>query len=147
MEGQQMTTKPMPIDALRRFTPTEFTSTVELNGATVMVATNNQFLADRLCEALAFPAVADSPVFSWRVVVEPDGELEFGSEPLSSHRLSHDGLAFVSIGQRNFFACDLQAREGVSFISERFVYDKMFLHEYFVPTLISLLKESLDAPS
>lgn len=141
-----MTTKPMPIDALRRFTPTRFTTTFELHGAAVMVATNSQFLTDRLVEALASPSLTDSPAFSWRIVVEPDCELELGTESHSSHRLSHDGLAFVSMGQRNFFACDFQAREGVSFISERFVHDERLFHEYFVPTLISLLNDSLDAP-
>jgi hypothetical protein len=141
-----VTTKPMAIDALRRFTPTRFTTTFELHGAAVMVATNSQFLADRLVEVLPSPALTDPPAFSWRIVVEPDCQLELGTESYSS-RLSHDGLAFVSMGQRNFFACDFQAREGVSFISERFVCDERLFHEYFMPTLISLLNDSLDAPS
>jgi hypothetical protein len=139
----------MLADALKRFTPTLIESTFALHGATVSVATNSQFLADRLLDAFASPdrEPVASPVFVWRVVVESDDDLELGTDPLSSQRLSLDGLAFVSIGQRSFLACDLQVRQGVSFLSKRFVYDQTLFRQHFLPALTSLVRESTEVAS
>jgi hypothetical protein len=137
----------MPADALRRFTPTLIESSFALHRATVSVATNCQFLADRLLDAFASPdrEPMAAPVFVWRVVVESDDDLELGTDPVGSRRLSLDGLAFVSIGQRSFLACDLQVRQGVSFMSKRFVYDETLFRQYFLPALTSLVIESTEA--
>jgi hypothetical protein len=138
----------MPIDALRRFTPIPLESTFVLRGSIFSVATNCQVLADRMLGALTPPApgLVSAPAFVWKVVVEAVNPLE-EIDSLTSHRLSHNGLAFVSIGRKSFLACDLQAHEGVAFVSRRLVDNENVFQEYFLPPLISLLKESLSAPS
>lgn len=131
----------MPMDALRRFTPTPFQNSFKVHGATVSVATNCQLLADRLLGALVPSEDVESPpAFGWRVVVEPDDDLETDIECLSSHRLQLNGLALVTIGQKTFLAWDMQAHEGVSFLSKLFVDSEKLFQQYFLPTLISALK-------
>lgn len=136
-------------DVLMRFTPTPFESAFEIHGATVNVATNCKVLADRLRTTFAhtISGFMRPSAFVWRVVVEPDDHPEVVTEFLSTQRLSHGGLAFVTIGRRNFFVCDLQAQEGVSFICECLAYDENLFRERFLPALASLVEESLAAAS
>jgi hypothetical protein len=143
-----MGTNPMPIDALRRFTPTPLENSFQVDGDTVSVATNCQLLADRLPGAPASPARErlSPPAAVWRVVVEPEDDVEIEIESLISQRISRDGLALVTIGQKSFLAWDMQAHEGVSFISERFVSDEKLFQQYFLEALISLVKESTETP-
>lgn len=76
--------------------------------------------------------------------MEPGHELEFDTDSLSIYRQSRDGLAFASIGRKSFLACDLQTRQGVSFISESLVLEEKLFQQHFLPTLTALLTESLD---
>lgn len=135
-------------DVLKRFVPTPVESAFELHGATVRVATNCRLLADRLLRAFgrSTRGVLNAPAVAWRVVVEPDDTLEVAPESLDGHRLSHGGLAFVTIGPKNFLACDLQGREGVAFISLSLAHDEKLFQQYFLPALVSLLNESLQVP-
>jgi len=131
----------MPIDALKRFTPTPFQNSFKVHGTTVSVATNCQLLADRLLGALV-PSedLERPPAFGWRVVVEPDDDPEINIECLSSHHLQLNGLALVTIGQKTFLAWDMEAHQGVSFLSKRFVDSEKLFQQYVLPTLISALK-------
>jgi hypothetical protein len=135
---------PMPIDALRRFTPTPLETTFEQDGVTVGVATNCQVLVDRILGALVVSGTGLLRLhsFTWRIVVEPDDQLELDTESLNGYRLTRGGLAFVSIGRRSFLACDLRTRQGVSFISECLAFEEGLFQRHFLPALIALLKES-----
>jgi hypothetical protein len=135
----------MHADSLRRFTETPFESTFAIGEATVRVATNYQSLADRLREvsATAAPKVAEGPVFFWRVVVEADDERE--PESMSVGQLNKDGLAFITLCLRSFLASDLEAREGIAFVSERFVHNEGLFHQYFLPALLSLSKGIIES--
>jgi hypothetical protein len=132
-------------DLLKRFTPTPIENMFDLRGATVKLETNSQVLADRLLCSLRRRVSETStvPDFVWRIVVEPDGEFEVRGMA-SDHRLSHQGLSFVTIGQKSFLASDLQTREGVAFISENIASNETLFRQYFLPELIALVKESLE---
>jgi len=141
--------QPFVPDLLKRFTPTPIANAFVLHGATVRVATNFPMLADRLQSILprAVSEASTEPDFVWRVVVEPDNEVEGWAMPSCGLRLSHNGLAFVSMGQKSFLASDLEARQGISFISESIASDERLFRQYFLPGIIALVKESLEQPS
>jgi hypothetical protein len=133
-------------DLLRRFTLTPLENTFDLHGVSVKVATNSQVLADRLLRALPLSAakIPTAPGFIWRVVVEPEDDLESQAMAPSGYRMSHEGLAFITIGQKHFLACDLQAHEGISFVSENIASDERLFRECFLPGFTTLVKESLE---
>lgn len=110
----------------------------------VRVATNHQFLADRLrgLSATEAPNVSNGTVFSWRVVVEAD---ERNPESTSVARLKKDGLALITLCQTSFLASDLQGREGIAFVSERFVHNEGLFQQYFLRALISLSKGTFES--
>jgi hypothetical protein len=131
-------------DLMKRFTETPFEIVLGLSGRSIRVQTNSQAIADQLQRTLSPCAsnALDMPDFVLRVVVEFDDDLDPERAP-TIHRLSHDGLSFVSLGQKSFVACDRQGREGICFISQNLVSDEKQLSGHFLPTVISLVKESL----
>jgi hypothetical protein len=134
-----------PIDLLKRFTPTPFEVAVVFSGTTFRLATNSDLVRDRLRMFLP-SAKAESngnAKLFWRIVVEPDPEP--CDEFPAVHRMSHGGLAFVRVGHRSFLAYDRQARHGISFISENLVRNEKMFSQYFLPALMSLLNESIEA--
>jgi hypothetical protein len=135
----------IPIDLLKRFTPTPFEVTFELSGATIHLTTNSEVMRDRL-RMFQPSAKAESQRHEWplwRIVVEPEGEAY--DESPSVHRLSHGELAFVRVGHTSFLAYDRQARQGISFISENLVRNEKMFIQCFLPALMSLLNESREA--
>jgi len=135
----------IPIDLLKRFTPTPFEVTLTLSGAMICLATNNDVMRDqlRMLEPSAKRESLRNERLFWRIVVEP--EREAYDESPSVHRLSHGGLAFVRIGHTSFLAYDQQARQGISFISENLIRNEKMFNQCFLPALISLLNESREA--
>lgn len=135
-------------DVLKRFIPTQVECALELHGTTFTVATNCQVLANRLLDAFARSAseVVSPRTVAWRVVVEPDDHLEVATTFLSGHRWSHGGLALVTIGPKHFLAFDLQAHQGISFISQNLAHNDGPFREYFLPAMLSLLNESIETP-
>lgn len=135
----------IPIDLLKRFTPTPLEVTFELSGATIHLATNSDVMRDRL-RMFQSSANAESQRNAWslwRIVVEP--EREAYDESPSVHRLSHGELAFVKVGHTSFLAYDRQARQGISFISENLIRNEKMFRQCFLPALMSLLNESVEA--
>jgi hypothetical protein len=133
-----------PIDLLKRFTPTPFEVVLELSGITIRMATNSDVMRDRL--RMFLPSAAENQRNTgsfWRIVVEP--ERDACDESPSVHRMSHGGLAFVRVGNRSFLAYDGQARQGISFISENFVRNDEMFSQYFLPALMLLLNEPIEA--
>jgi len=137
------------IDFIKRFTPTPFAATFALSGASIRVETNCQEVVDRLLNIFPTPVVngSDRPTFVWRVVAEADNDVEPEAESSSVHRLSYAGLSFITLGQKNFLACDWQSRLGISFVSQDLVTDERLFRRYFLPAMISLLTESAEKES
>jgi len=137
----------MATDFIKRFTPTPLETVVELSGTRIRLETNCQAAADQLRRAFATRAARtfSAPDFVLRLVAESEDEFEFEAGPVV-HRLSHDGLSFISLGHKSFLACDLVGRRGISFISENLVKDERMFEQFFVPALRSLLSDFIDAP-
>ena len=132
----------MTIDAQRRFTPTPLEQAYQLQGATVAVATNSQALLNRLSSVLmpSSRCHGDTLALLWRVVVE---EIDVAVDSLSSHRVSQNGLALVNFGQQNFLALDVDARQGASFVSNKFISNESLFRQYFLSAFFSLVNEFL----
>jgi len=134
----------IPIDLLKRFTQTPLEVAFELSGTTIRLATNSDAMRDRLRMFRPSAKARCNAKLFWRIVVEP--EREACDESPSVHRMSHGGLAYVRIGHRSFLAYDWQARQGVSFISENLASHEKMFSQYFLPALMWLLNESIEAP-
>ena len=135
----------IPIDLLKRFTRTPFEVAFELSGTTILLATNSEVMRDRLRMFLPSTKAEGQckAGSSLRIVVEP--EREACDESPSVHRMSHGGLAFVRVGNRSFLAYDGQARQGISFVSENLARNDMMFSRCFLPALMSLLNQSIEA--
>lgn len=135
-----------PPDLLRRFTPTPLKATFALDGVSVTVSTNLQFLVDRLQDAWgsSAPESAGAFVFDWKVVVETSDCSE--PESTSCHHLSHDGLTLITFGQNSFLACDLRTWEGIGFIPQYLVDNGDVFHRNLLPALRALTKAAVDIP-
>jgi hypothetical protein len=109
---------------MRRFTGIPHAVDLRLMGRTVRLETNNHSLLDL---ALKFfqrhqHGEAGTPEFLWRIVCDSDPKVPNTDVLLSG--FSDLGLRYVSLGQRGFVAVDLENREAVGFISNRFVADE-----------------------
>lgn len=135
-------------DLIKRFSKTPFETRLGLSGTSIRLETNCQAVADQLRRAL-MPCTAndlDTPDFVLRLVAESEDELDFETAA-AVHRLSHDGLSFISLGQKSFLACDRRIRQGICFIAQNLVTDEKWFNRHFLPALISMLKDSIEASS
>ena len=117
-DGEDASARP---DLLRRFTSTPHTADLRLMQRTVRLETNHRAaieLAENFFKTHQHGAVGKSQ-FLWRIVCESDPHVESTDVPLSA--FSDPGLRYVNIGQRGFLAVDLENREAVAFLSDRFV--------------------------
>jgi hypothetical protein len=106
-------------DLIKRFTETSLETKFWLPGTSIRVQTNCQAVADQLVRALA-PSTTNDPDFVVRIVAESEADVEPG--PASG---IHNGLSFISLGQKSFLACDRQARRGICLIPQRIVTDEV----------------------
>jgi hypothetical protein len=110
-------------DLIKRFTETSLETKFWLPGTSICVQTNCQAVADQLVRALA-PSTTNAPDFVLRIVAESEEDVEPG--PASGiHHPGHNGLSFISLGQKSFLACDRQARRGICFIPQSIVTDEV----------------------
>ena len=132
------------LDLVKRFTLTPHEGSVILSGTTFRLATNSRLLMDRLqcIETTSIPSSRTLSKSVWRIVSEPDEHLVQESESAPLHRVSDDGLSFVSMGQCGFFAYDQRVGTGIAFIAESFVRDEGLFRSHFLPALTSLLIRS-----
>jgi hypothetical protein len=80
--------------------------------------------------------------FLWRVLCTPDPRVQSTEVPFAA--FSDPGISYVNIGQRSFLAVDLEKREGIAFIAERFLEDDpRFKHHLVFDTLFSMSLASL----
>jgi hypothetical protein len=108
-------------DLLRRFTATPYSRSLQLMQRTIRVETNHRALLDLTQESFGAHQHGRvvKPRFLWRIVCESDPEVQSTALPLSA--FSDAGIRYVGVGQRGFFAVDLEARKAVAFLSDRFV--------------------------
>jgi hypothetical protein len=136
-----------PEDLISRFTETPLEAMLAFSGIVIRMKTNCQAVADGLRRAFT-PCTAGSllePDIILKVVAESedDSELEAAA---TLHRLSHDGLFFISLGRKSFIACDRQTREAISFVSPSLITDEKRFSQHFLPALIAMLEEFMEAP-
>lgn len=115
-------------DLLHRFTPTPHGTDLVIMSRTVRLETNCIKALDSALEFFSRhqSAVPGNPEFRWRIVVQQDHVADKPGVALPG--FSDDGLRFVNIGQSSFLAVDLNAREGVGFVSEGLVEGGPNLH-------------------
>ncbi|HXO30969.1 MAG TPA: hypothetical protein VN901_01305 [Candidatus Acidoferrales bacterium] len=108
-------------DLLRRFTPTPYGVDLLVMARTVRLESNSLAVVESAVEFFArhqgmSPA---GPEFLWRIVSQENPQMEPVGVALSA--FSDRGLRFANIEQSSFLAVDLEAREGIGFVSERLV--------------------------
>jgi len=126
-------------DYLRRFTPTPHTCDLQVMQRTIRLETNREAVLElaRTFFRAHRHEPATEPGFLWRIVCEPDPNLEYPALPFSA--FSESGLRYVSIGQRGFMAVDLGNREAVAYFSDRFLdADAKFRYRPPLDTLLCL---------
>ena len=131
-------------DLLRRSTPTPLVADLCIMGRAVHLETNSTKLLECLRRELESYGGdrAVRPDFLWRLVSEPDATGFEASWPEGAG-FSDAGLSLVNFGQRSFIAVDLEAREAVGFLEERFTEDEPRLVRLFLTTLITLTAPAL----
>ena len=136
-----------PTDLLRRSTPTPLHRDVRIEGSTVRVETNSAAVLERMQAALEGQEETPSgqPEFLWRLVVEPDSGSGIDWHPLTA--FSDGELFLANIGQRNFIAVDLKARQTIAFVEERFANDEQLFERLFLATLLRTTKPCLRSPN
>lgn len=131
-------------DLLHRFTSTACAMNLQLMQRTVRVETNHAAmleLARTFFERHQHGSVTE-PEFHWRIVCEDDPPIQSTDVPFSA--FSDPGLRCVNIGQRGFMAVDLDNREAVAFLSDRFVDENArFRHRPPLDILLCLTASSL----
>jgi hypothetical protein len=130
-------------DPLCRFTPTPHTADLRVMDRTVRLETNSPTVLGqtvRLFERYQAPPLSRAE-FLWRIV----GENRSGLKPPwpEMTAFSDDALRYVNLGQQNFFAVDLEAREAVAFLSEDLAVDDLGFSSVFLATLFDLTAAAL----
>ena len=130
-------------DPLRRFTPTPLVTDLNLMGRKVRLESNSANLFGAITALFRlYPGSSSSPPdFLWRLV----GETNSGSNPPwpEMKAFSDEGLRYVNLGQRSFFAIDLDTREAIGFLSEELASDATGLSSVFAATLFDLMAPAL----
>jgi hypothetical protein len=136
--GENADAKEVRNDPMRRFLPTPYAAFLSVMGSTMRLETNSSELLRHMVELFArYPGEPNErPKFLWRIVVDPDAQL--GQPWPRRSTFSDEGLRFAQYGQRNFLAVDLEAREGIGFVSESLMEDKLGLTSPFLDNLFCL---------
>jgi len=130
-------------DPLCRFTPTPLAADLRVMDRTVLLETNSPAVLGqtvRLFERYQAPPSSRAELL-WRIV----GEGRSGLKPPwpEMTAFSDDALRYVNLGQQNFFAVDLEAREAVAFLSEDLAMDDLGFSSVFLATLFDLTAAAL----
>jgi hypothetical protein len=134
-------------DLMNRFTETPLDAVLWLSGISIRVETNCQAVVDQLERAHtpSMESAGDAPDFLLRVVAESeDFDLGLAS---GIYHLSHDGLSFISLGQKSFLPCDRQTHQAMCFISQNLATDDAQFSQQFLAARLSLLAESIETLS
>jgi len=132
------------LDLLRRFTPTPHATNLQFMQRTICLETN---CAPVLALTKEFfkrhqQTTPGRSEFTWRIVCEHDPLVLSTDVPYAA--FSDLGLRYVNIGQRGFLAIDLENREAVAFLSDRFLDDETrFRHRPPIDILLCMTTASL----
>ena len=130
-------------DPLCRFTPTPLAANLRVMDRTVRLETNSPAVLGqtvRLFERYQAPPLSRAE-FLWRIVGEDRSGLKPPWPEMTA--FSDDALRYVNLGQQNFFAVDLEAREAVAFLSEDLAVDDLGFSSVFLATLFDLTAAAL----
>src|ERR1035437_3265622 len=141
-----MTAKPAVTklhDPLRRLTPTPLVADLSIMGRKVRLESNSVAVfsgMNALFERFSATSTT-SPDFLWRLI----GEKDSGSYPAwpAMAAFSDKGLRYVNLGQRSFFAVDLDAGKAIAFLSEKLVNDPVGFSSVFAATLFDMTASAL----
>lgn len=130
-------------DPLRRFTAMPLIADLCVMDRRVRLETNSPTLFDRALKLFGHDQGSSSvpPEFLWRFVGESNSSLKPPWPEMSG--FSDHGLRYINLGQRSFFAVDLEAREAVAFLSEELVRDEAGFSSVFASTLFDMTAAAL----
>jgi hypothetical protein len=130
-------------DPLRRLTATPLVTDLCIMGRKVRLESNSTALFGGIT-ALFERGVGPSstpPDFLWRFVGEIDAGSHLPWPDMAA--FSDDGLRYVNLGQRSFFAIDLDAGEAIAFLAEELASDPAGFSSVFAATLFDLTAPAL----
>lgn len=112
-------------------------------GRTIRFETNHPEILKHVVGLFArYPRVAHSHHdFLWKIVVEPAVQYSPLWPPRSA--FSDEGLRFVTFGQRNFLAVDLEVKEAIGILCEGLMRDEIGLTIPFLDSMFCLTASSL----
>lgn len=142
--GSRLTVKRQ--DLLRRFTETPLTTDFQLLGRTLRLETNSRDLLELVLKFFACyqHGSRTESEFSWRLVSEADSGLSPGEIQVSA--FSDSGHHYVNFGHRSFIAVDLDKREAIGFLADRFLEgNPRFRHRPPLDILFCMTAPSLGA--
>lgn len=130
-------------DPLRRLTPTPLVTHLNIMGRRVRLESSSAALFDGIAALFEHcPETCNTPPdFLWRLV----GETDAGSNQTwpEMAAFSDEGLRYVNLGQRSFFAIDLDSSQAIAFLSEDLARDPVGLSSVFAATLFDLTASAL----
>ena len=130
-------------DPLRRLTATPLVTDLDIMGRKVRLETNSAVLFSGLSALFAGGARSSStpPDFLWRLIGEQDSGAHSPWPEMAA--FSDEGLRYVNLGQRSFFAVDLDSCQAIAFLSEKLVSDPVGLSSVFAATLFDMTASAL----
>jgi hypothetical protein len=123
--------------------PTPLEAHLQVMGRTIRLETNSSAVLNwtqRVLERYGRSPGGHSE-FVWRIVTEACAEPMRSWPKIAA--FSEEGLRFVSIGQRSFFAVDLNALEAVGFLPEELANDEAGFASVFLATLFDMTAAAL----
>jgi hypothetical protein len=133
-----MLSQTVPNDIFRRFTPTPLNLDFGMMGRSFRLETNSPNVVSHVRNvSKRYDRVERGRVdFLWRIVSDPGSGL---CPPLSRRTAFSDGgLRFVNFNQRSFLAVDLDAHEGMAFLSPELCEDEMGFYSPVLSDLFDL---------
>ena len=130
-------------DPLRRLTAMPLVADLSVMGRTLRLESNSQIIFGALNTLFSKgnESTVAPPVFVWHLVGERNHPEGRGWPEMAA--FSDDGLRYVNLGQRNFFAVDLNTRKAVAFLSEELAKDNFGFISVFAATLFDLTASAL----
>jgi hypothetical protein len=130
-------------DPLRRLTATPLVADLAVMGRRVRLESNSDAIFGRITALFACSGSPSPtpPDFLWRLVGERNGGA--GERWPEMAAFSNDGLRYVNLGQRNFFAIDLNAGKAIAFLSEELASDPIGFSSVFAATLFDMTASAL----
>jgi len=130
-------------DPLRRFTATPLVADLCVMDRRVRLETNSTTLFDRALKLFEQDHGSSTAPheFLWRFVGESNSCLKPPWPEMTA--FSDHGLRYVNLGQRSFFAVDLEAREAIAFLSDELAKDEAGFSSVFASTIFDLTAAAL----